>query len=634
MKFLGFYLILSFFFLIFAEPNLEIKNTSEIQTKEYKGYVAKKIESITDEIFLYIDYSEEYRPLGIEFQTFEVKINSKKWNAYQINPYFSQNVKDKVANYGQNMQLLFTSQTITDYKVYVIENNLIQLTQEINSKDIKEGRVSLQKSIDLMSNSEKNKKIVKPILLILSTNDSNELEKSILPSEVSTKELSADATPFDTEFNEQDSPNSFQSLYGSVPRFVMFKKENQFGVCYQDIKTNDILIQEFNSKDEVINKLKIKSQFNLFAGCTVDENENYYILVAKENKEGDFSSNLRLLKLNKKGKELGRFEPNIDRNNFDIMKPMSSSSSVLVYKDNLVGILIGKTQFKGKDGLNHQSSVFIAVNTKTMKLEETISQKWIASHSFDQKLIHDGNHFISLDLADNFPRGFSFRKIGKGNPAVVFTYKTKHNSNNTSNDNRTYSELGGILNLDSSYLVLGSSEKNFDNSKTNENLNDSRNLFILEIAKDFETKEIIGKSGKKQNHIVNPEVVISKGEDSKEIGFYDYSGNLNLQKRIGIIWLTDYANKKTENARRPKLIPISNNRILILWEKWSDSKFISTEYRILEKTGKIHAQKNLGSIRLTRTDSVIEWQNNILWFIGNENRKMLKLYKVSIPPVE
>ncbi|HGJ66542.1 TPA: transglutaminase domain-containing protein, partial [bacterium] len=461
-----------------------------------------------------------------------------------------------------------------------------------------------------------------------------------ISGEAEIKTIQVDGIPFDAGLEEQISPQSHENISGSKPHIVTFpNKDGSLAVCWDDSANNIIHITEINQSFELTKDVILQKVFPIFGGFTKDDKGNYYVVLGKNNQDGDFESNVKLLKLDSEGREIGVFNLLTDKSNFDVMSPLNNGTSRVVYGDRKIAVHMGKMQHKNVgDGLNHQWAILFVVNSESMALDKDLSMGWTTSHSFQQRLIYDGSGFVNLDLGDGYPRGFNITKNKQGK--VIFTYKTKHRdqvingipSGKSSNDNRTYSELGGLAMDSSGYVVLGASEKSFDNSKIGLNLNDSRNLFMLLVAHDFDgKKDGIIVNGDYQNHIISPEVVISNGESSKQIEFYDYGGRLKYQKRIGVVWLTDFKDKDNENVLRPKLVKLADNKYIALWEKWTSSSYITTQYMMFDAQGNILKDiTDIGKVRLNREDDVVCLNGKATWVIGDKNKKQLKI--VSLNP--
>ncbi|MCB1143986.1 MAG: hypothetical protein H7A24_09815 [Leptospiraceae bacterium] len=622
-----------------TEIQVNEDSTGKIK-KEYLGYVADKEEILNEDLSVFVSYSEEYRPAGFELDKFVFKISSLESTGYRPKVFFSKNAKDGIENYQANesLKLFYNVQKNTAYRVYVYENNLLKFLKEYSPSELKSGKLNLHKSINLYHNGSAGKVVDHPTFLVVPSKyseiiqtanqkDEIESENQSKPEGLDFKYIPVNGSPYDASKEDQFGPSSHSSMYGTRPQIVLHKNPDG-GICiaWKDSEKENLHLTELNSSLEIKNELSIKMKFPLFGGYSKDDSGNYYIVFARENRDGDFRANISLMKYSPTGKQLGNFDLPIDRENFDVMSPISAASSRVLFADGKVAVHMGKTQHKNKsDGLNHQSAIFFVVDSNTMKMDTDLSTKWVASHSFDQRLLFDGKDFVTLDLADNFPRGFSLRK--PSGSRVIFTYKTQHiKGENRSNDNNTYSELGGLANDESGYLVLGSSEKSFDNKVTGKYLNESRNLFMLLVDYDFPSKEVLSKDGKRHSNLVNPEIIISEGENSKEIFFYDYGGGKNYQQRVGVVWLTDYSDSSKENVARPKLVKLGMNKFMALWEKWSANSYEGTYYTVFNSHGDIIKKKShLGNYRINRGDEIIEWNGKALWVTGKKDYKSLKI---------
>lgn len=462
----------------------------------------------------------------------------------------------------------------------------------------------------------------------------NKLEKQLASvKEYHYKLSEVGSTPYDASIADQIGPFDWSNNYGSSPEIVTYlNPDHSLTVGWQDEKK--VYLSEFQADFTISTTIAFKKPLKVFGGFTKDDIGNYYVLYTQNNKDGDFSTNVQLIKYDSNGTQVGMFNLNSDRRSkggFDIMEPIAHANSRLVYTNGKVAILMGKKQHKNEnDGLNHQSGILVVVDSNTMSLLKDESSTQTASHSFDQRLIADGNDFVYLDLADNYPRGFYLTKNGTGK--VVFTFKTMHNkeaanpagkqlgSGKWSNDNRTYSELGGIAASDTGYVVLGSSERSFNNAKAGEGANESRNLFMVHVVKDFDKQTSQGD----WNEVF--ENIVDSGGAAESNAFYDFNGGENKQRRVGVVWLTDFMNPQKENVVRPKLVKLSDGRYVAMWEKWSDSEYLTTQYLIMDEKGNILKKAtNIGPVRLNRPDDIIGYGNKVIWVTGDASKKSLRV---------
>jgi hypothetical protein len=457
----------------------------------------------------------------------------------------------------------------------------------------------------------------KGLFAIIPDSEIANIEKASSPENLSTYTIVVPGEPFDSWSEEQNiSPDSHAEMTGTPPHIVNYTDGGKLTVAWMESKGTKVHIQEFAGDFQPEKEIVYNTNFPIFGGFTKDDKGNYFLVVAKENRDGEFSPNIKLVKLDAKGKEIKSFSPNIDRQNFDVMKPIEAGTSRVVFGNGKVAVHLGKIQHKNKaDGLNHQSGILFIVNSETMEFLKEESQTWTASHSFDQRMIFDGTDFVKLDLADAFPRGISISK--KNSAKLIFTYKAGKMYQ------KTFTELGNLVSLPDSYLVLGAAEKDFNPVNAEIYLNDSRNLFILKVAKNF--PEI--KVDSKLPYMISKDVVISKGEDSPEISFVDYAGKKFPQKRVGVVWLTEFKNKDTENILRPKLIQLEEDKFLALYEKWSANTYLTTEYLLFNSSGKIlQSPVDLGSARVNRKDDPVLMNGKVVWVAGKKDKGELKIF--------
>ncbi|MBK8397738.1 MAG: hypothetical protein IPL26_21195 [Leptospiraceae bacterium] len=628
-------------------PNLSVdkiqiySDGSPIIKKSYIGYMNNMEDTVTPELTAFISYSEEYRPSGFDLELLTLKVKEESYPAYKVKVYFANNAKNGIENFGSNgsLKFFYKLNKVADHNAYYYENGSLKFVKTYKSSEIKNGRIDLHSFFNLYENGKVGISVNKPIFAIIPSSQSSviealneaneqEMEISAKPKELDIKFISTNDSPYDATIEDQFGPSSHSSMYGTKPAIVSVKNsDGTLCIGWNDKEKGILHLTELNNDLTTKKDISIKMKFSLFGGFIKDDSGNYYVVFAKQNTDGDFSSNVYLVKYNSSGIESGKFQLAIDRNNYDTMSPISAATSRVAYGNGKVAVHMGKTQHKNKgDGLNHQSGILFVVDTNNMQIVKDLSATWVASHSFDQRTIFDGTDFVDMDLGDNFPRGFNLHK--PSGSKVIFTYKTAHyKGENRSNDNNTYSELGGLAVSDVGYVVLGSSEKSFDNNKTGTYLNESRNLFMLLVDKNFPSKKNITVEGKQSSAMVSPEVVISDGDTSNQIFYYDYGGGKNFQKRTGVVWLTNYSDLKKENVARPKLVKINDDKFVAIWEKWTDKTYVNTCYLVFNKKGKILVSpKDLGNFRLNRGDDAIEWDGKAVWVTGQKEYKKLKIH--------
>jgi hypothetical protein len=475
-----------------------------------------------------------------------------------------------------------------------------------------------------------------PVVILVPSVGVPQVERLLIHPEVTYTDLPVKFPVMDTEVDDQIAPSSHANNYGSRPAFVpLANADGTLSLAWEERDGGAVHLMEFDTSYKVRKNLRLPKPLPVFGGFTKNDKGTYFVLFGKDNKDGDFSSNVLLLKLHAEGQLLSKYEMDCaKRTGFDIMKPFSAAGSRVVYGGGAVALHFGKTQHRNPgDGLNHQSGILAVVDADLMKLDEPRSRKSTASHSFDQRGIFDGEGFVTLDLADNYPRGFNLGREGSSH--VVFTYKTNHaekskgglQAGKWSNDNRTYSELGGVAPGGPGFIVLGSSERTLKNDLATANLNEARNLFMVAVAREFHLAQPSHIGGGKQVNVVSPQVVVSKGETTGVTGFHDFGGKWNAQQNRGVVWLTSFKDKENENVVRPKLARISENVFVALWELWGSKNYLTTQCLVFDSEGKILRDvTDLGPVRLSRGDDVVVLNGKVFWVTGSRHRQALRIH--------
>lgn len=215
----------------------------------------------------------------------------------------------------------------------------------------------------------------------------------------------------------------------------------------------------------------------------------------------------------------------------------------MAYKNGQVALFFARRLNKSKDGLNHQSGWAVLFDAKTLNVTKNFGQT--SGHSFDNFLsTNTAGEFVGIDLGDNYPRGIHLHKFATSSDRiqdrVVYSFKTYHGTKGTSpagrpyprydeistaqqtfykwsNDNGTYTELGGVVEVSDGYLVIFAGEpdprgKSINNARaTGEKFCDARNLGFVKVRKDYENAQSL------------QEAIISQGISEKGT-FYDFGG--------------------------------------------------------------------------------------------------------------
>ena len=257
------------------------------------------------------------------------------------------------------------------------------------------------------------------------------------------------------------------------------------------------------------------------------------------------------------------------------------TGSMAIAKDSGC-LIIPRTMHMSGDGLRHQGAIAVTFPPDLSKFQ---NHGQTSGHSFGNLLtLTQRGEFLGLDLGDNYPRGVHLHRISNGarQSRVLFTFKTAHGTSarngsppypeisgngksyfKWSNDNGTYTELGGVVEGRASYSVIFATDRSpegkvLDNSRIG-TPNEPRDVAMLRVIKNFEKAP--GGSEVSDAIMAGP-VPGSKPETG---GFYDFGGKWQAQRVTGVIWLTNYPSG--EAAHAPQLFPRKDGTITVLWEK-------------------------------------------------------------------
>ncbi|MEQ3697440.1 MAG: Ig-like domain-containing protein [Pseudomonadales bacterium] len=318
-----------------------------------------------------------------------------------------------------------------------------------------------------------------------------------------------------------------------------------------------------------------------------------------------------------------------------------------------VGIIYSRLHAQTSDGLNHQGADAIVLDAGSLAIKVNHGQT--SGHSFSNVMNTTGtDQFIAIDLGDNYPRGINFHRFNGSSKdsRVVYTFKTHHGyvashdgrgpfdpygvdvtgrqMYKWSNDNNTYTELGGVEETNSGYLVVFASEHDtndnvLNNGATGDNLNlvDARNVGFIKVSPSFESASGSGNE-------VSDDLVITQSGSAPETGeFYTFDGLKRGQRVTGIRWLTQYTDKATENASRVRLSERSDGNFTVMWEVWTPTEYVETRAMVIDGEGaEVTPSVVLNGVRLNRRDDLFSIGDKMYSIVGNKAAGTLEITEI------
>ena len=365
--------------------------------------------------------------------------------------------------------------------------------------------------------------------------------------------------------------------------------DGSVSVCSVDNETKQTYIYEY-SKDLKLTKTMIfKNELDKLGAFTKDDEGNFYIFYAK--KANNYNEkNMAIIKYNNESEKIKEYklEAYAANSRDGVRNPFYAGACRLELSGSMLAVYFAREMFSG-----HQASYGFVLDKDTFEridrgqlIEMRINGILVmedkvmpyASHSFNQFILPVDGGFLYANQGDMYPRGFVFElfKAGrKSNKLMSFTFKKGGKYQ------YTFAQLGGMAKTASGYIFLGAYEKNSIVSHVSHN--DSRNLFILTFDE-------------------------------------------NLTSCGMPIWITNYANKLTENAANPKIALIGSERYLIMWECMTQNEYKTTYMRIINEKGEpLSGEVELPNIRLNLNDVLRYSQTtgNVHWAVNNGNKEII-----------
>jgi len=602
----------------------------------------------TDGRYNYSDYKVEQGQL--------VGSNKVQFTAYKVYPP----AKLATQFLGSHHALYYQFPTKADYTVYTFDGQSIKKVLEIGAAQIDPKQYTKLATLTISENKT-------PLIYIFTPSRQpltayTQLAPGVAGAQLSQTDLGTldkyrfviQGAPFDTTRDYTAGPAAWENIYSHTRQFFSVQLANQIGVIWQDQTSHTLQLTKLSAALQAQQTVALPNSRNeRLAAATSDDGVTlYYLTIQGGGKDQNTDRSATLYKVDSQGKLL--LQAQLDTSP---TPPIGTSRDALDislfegyvadmrYANGLLGVMLGRRLHRREDGLQHQSGVALVYNAATLKLQKNLGQT--SGHSFENVLTtNQAGQFVGIDLGDNYPRGVNLHKFDGAQikSKVVYTFKTEHGktaqnpagityppyreiSNNGvtyyqwSNDNQTYTELGGVMEGQQGYTIVFASEtgpggKALLNNLVGNPLNAPRNIGLVQVKPDFE----------KQANFVLSQGITETG------GYYTFGGKWSPQLNSGIIWLTNYQHKNQENVSRLKTVKLPDGNLLLLWEKWSADSYVNTYgMKITERGVKLTEPIALGpEVRLDRRDDPLVSGNKVYWVGGDKVEQQLVLIVLQV----
>jgi len=460
-------------------------------------------------------------------------------------------------------------------------------------------------------------------------------------------------TPYDTRTGNNNGPASWANTY-SYPRqfFPVNASTGQLCVLWQDKQTMNVNMTLIGTdgRSRTTRSLANPRKF-ILAAATGDGTGRYYFLMvqAGNGAKGDVARGVFLMSATMTGKQTTGPAIDASKRGLNITVFGNRNVGSMQYSKGKLGVIMSRTMHKSGDGLNHQGGIAVIFDTRSLKLVRNLGQT--SGHSFENVLtVNAAGEFVGIDLGDNYPRGVHLHKFTSKTrrSALVYTFKTSHGTSarspsgrtypryaeisgggktfyKWSNDNSTYTELGGVVQTKDGYVVVFAGEpyngRAIDNSRTGKSLNDPRNIGVVRIRSDFD-----------KHRRFSPDAMVLTPGRTENGGFYSFGGRWSKQRNKGVVWLTGYRNKAKTNVSRLKVAALKSGALIVLWEVWTPTHYVTTYAAKINSSGKrLGLAVDLGSkVRLTRRDDLWVRGNDVHIVAGDKAGKSLEVMVLKV----
>jgi hypothetical protein len=229
----------------------------------------------------------------------------------------------------------------------------------------------------------------------------------------------------------------------------------------EDRGNGTIGIMYFDDQYDCTDTLDVKLELPKFGAFHAGTDENYYVLTGQDNPdELDTMEVFRITKYDKNWQMLG-YSGLLGANT---VEPMRSSATRMTDDGDFLFVRSSHKMYKSeKDGKNHQASVTIQVDKKTMEIVDAqtrvINEGYgYTSHSFDAYVRVKDDHLVVASLGDAYPRGIYLgrckKKTSEKKVDCAFNHCTVQEIPGKIGQNATGVSMGGLEFSDSTYILV------------------------------------------------------------------------------------------------------------------------------------------------------------------------------------
>lgn len=492
-------------------------------------------------------------------------------------------------------------------------------------------------------------------------------------------EKSKSASPY-LVFNTSAQASEQLRAHSMAPQIIALYQNNRLYIAWKDFESEKVKISAYgkNASQWISLWLKdVPQGLDILGGLTGDGKNLYVMTAIQENLSSDLTTLgyrpniLNLSKLDEEGNLIWTKNLNTAKNMKNpIFSPTTAGTADLVYGNGKLALIHAGNTLPDNNNIRHQKASYLVLDAETGEGNKENNGETSWRHSFDQRILFDGKDFVILDLGDAgwyMPAGgITVRKISINDNAVKLpkspegTFVYARQSETAGAQNFSFISMGDIAEGENGYTVLFSSEKTNQNKMRGgwkEPILEPRNLGLVHVIKDFDkvkdgnlksqyenrpnegnTYVDYQKGGINLINITENIVDTRQKNPQAQAGGETFSrpDKPNLKfKTASVAWLTNYqAGQSFVSVERPKLIKISEQHYLAVWEEWSvkskpnsqpEVSYQSTQAMLVDDYGNILKPAHTIQARLNPngSDKLFLLDGKAAWIIGENNQLII-----------
>ena len=297
--------------------------------------------------------------------------------------------------------------------------------------------------------------------------------------------------------------------------------------------SDGVAVEIYDSSYHLLSSRKIPMELSLFGGFFAGKNYNFLIFGQSNPDENDRQEVVRVVRYSKDWER----QSQCSMYGADTTIPFEDGSLRCAESQGMLYILTCHKHYKSEDGLNHQSNMTVEIRQSDMTITDQFYEvdnpgSGYVSHSFNQFILVDQeNRLVTLNHGDAYPRSAAVHQYQNQASEEKFFgyYGTKMDPGlefaGGTGLNATGASVGGLASSGDCYLAVCNT-----------------------IIQDSQYK-----SRKTRN-------VVLTVTDKTTMG------------SRGTVQLTNYPEGSPESASTPQIVPITDNRFLVLWNIMSSNQ--------------------------------------------------------------